>query len=230
MSSSRDIILGKLRAARKPFDDAPSRPGQYLPVIPLADTSKPAMIEQFINEMSALKGKAWLVQGDQGVRDIVLHLLRDHGVEQVLAWDFAHIPVAGLEDALHAAGISIVHPRLHDERSPEVMQQLNRAGAGISGADAAIAATGTLVLSSGEGKSRIATVLPPIWIAIITDDQLVPRLEDWLAGERQHTMQTILQRANLAFVTGPSRTGDIEMELILGVHGPGTEYVVIKQS
>jgi L-lactate dehydrogenase complex protein LldG len=228
--SSREHILGKLRAARRPFEDAPPRPAAYIPAIPVDDVSPAALAERFVREMEALKGKAFVVQGDDGARQQVLDLLREHDVRHILSWDFAYIPVAGLEDALRADGIEITQPALHDERTSDIMAHLGQAGAGLSGVDAAIAMTGTLVLSSGAGKGRIPTVLPPIWIAVVAQEQLVPRIEDWLAGERERGMSTVYERANLAFVSGPSRTGDIEMELILGVHGPGTEYVIIKQS
>jgi L-lactate utilization protein LutC len=229
MTSSRDIILGKLRAARRPFPDAPPRPQVYLPVIPTTDASTPALVERFSQEMAALKGKAVPVNSDAEACAVVLQILRDHQITAILAWDFAHIPIKGLREALIESGITITVPNLHDERTPSTMQRLDRAGAGLSGADAAIAATGTLILKSGEGKGRIPTVLPPVWIAIITSDQLVERLEDWLVLEREGELTRIVSQANLAFVSGPSRTGDIEMQLILGVHGPKTEYVVIKQ-
>jgi L-lactate dehydrogenase complex protein LldG len=228
--SSREQILGKLRAARRPFADAPPRPTTYIPVIPVDDASPAVLVERFMREMEMLKGKAFVVQGDDGARTQVLELLRQHDVKHILSWDFAHIPVQGLEGALRDAGITITQPKLHDERNADIMAQLGAAGAGLSGVDAAIAMTGTLALSSGAGKGRIPTVLPPIWIAVVAQEQIVARMEDWLAGERGRGMSTVYERANMAFVSGPSRTGDIEMELILGVHGPGTEYVIIKQS
>jgi L-lactate utilization protein LutC len=180
--------------------------------------------------MALLKGEAFVVQGDAGAREKILQLLRAHQAGHVLAWDFRHIPVDGLADALRESSIEVTIPLPHQDRSPEAMAHFGHATAGISGVDAALALTGTLVLSSGEGRGRIPTVLPPIWIAVVAAEQIVPRFEDWLAQERARGMSTVYSRANLAFVTGPSRTGDIEMELILGVHGPGTEYVIIKES
>ncbi|MCL4246736.1 MAG: LUD domain-containing protein [Anaerolineae bacterium] len=229
MSSSRDTILSKLRSARRPFDAAPPRPANYLPVLSIEDTGRAALIARFEREMETLKGSALVAQGDDAASAIVIDLLHKHNVTHILAWDFAHIPVADLETKLHEAGITITFPNTHEARSPDTMQWYGSAGAGITGADAAIAATGTLVLSASAGKGRIPTVLPPVWISIINSEQIFARLEEWLAHERTQGLTTIQERSNLVFVTGPSRTGDIEMQLILGVHGPGTQYVVIKQ-
>ncbi|MCA9909417.1 MAG: lactate utilization protein [Anaerolineae bacterium] len=228
MSSSRDTILNKLRSARRPFDAAPPRPANYLPVLSIDDPGREALIARFQSEMERLKGSTFIAQGDDDASAIVIDLLHKHNVTHILAWDFAHIPVTDLETKLRQAGITITFPNTHEARSPDTMKLYGSAGAGITSADAAIAVTGTLVLSASAGKGRIPTVLPPVWISIITSEQLFARLEDWLAHERAHGMTTMQERSNLVFVTGPSRTGDIEMQLILGVHGPGTQYVVIK--
>ena len=99
----------------------------------------------------------------------------------------------------------------------------------MTGVDAAIAATGTLVFSTGEGKARIPTVLPPAHIAIITLQQLLPRLENWIAYQRANGLSTFHNSANVCFISGPSRTGDIEKQLVLGMHGPGRVQVIIKK-
>ncbi len=229
MNDSRSIILDKLRAARRPFDDAAPRPRTYLPALVADEMDRAALVARFVHEMALLKGQSFVVKGDAGAREQIRALIVQHDVTHALTWDFRHIPVDGLAALLHESGVEATIPLPHEDRSPERMAHFGKATLGISGVDAAIALTGTLVLSSGEGKGRIPTVLPPIWIAVVSVEQLVPRLEDWLAGERGRGMATVYERANLAFVTGPSRTGDIEMELILGVHGPGTEYVIIKE-
>ena len=72
-------------------------------------------------------------------------------------------------------------------------------------------------------------MLAPVYIVVITLDQLLPRVEDWLARERQNGLETLRSAANLCFISGPSRTADIEMQLVLGVHGPGQLQVVVKR-
>ncbi len=227
--SSRDQILNKLRAARQPFEDAPPRPAKYLDVTLLDDTSRDALIERFSAELTRLMGEPFIVEGDEAACDCVLTLLKQHEAKRILAWDFAHIPVKGLKDAIKSAGIEIHHPETHDEFRAEILDAAEGAQVGITGADYAAAATGTLIFTTGAGKGRIPTVLAPVHIAIINADQVLPRIEDWVAKNRADNMGNFSSAANFCFVSGPSRTGDIEMELILGVHGPGKVQVIIKK-
>lgn len=229
MTTSRDQILTKLRAARRPFEDAPPRPKEYLPVTHIDDTSPDGLLKRFTEEMERLKGEVFPVEGDQAACDKVLELLRSHNTTSILAWDFACIPVIGLAAAIRAAGITIIQPDLHDEFRAEVVEAMRDAQCGLTGVDAAAATTGTLIVSTAPGKGRMPTVLAPVWIPILTHDQLIPRIEDWVVRERASGLQTIRNSANVAFISGPSRTGDIEMELILGVHGSGVVQVVVKR-
>ena len=229
MTTSRDTILNKLRAARRPFEDAPPQPKDYLPVTSIDDTSPDGLLARFSKELEALKGQCFPVVGDQAACDQVVELLRSHHATSILAWDFACIPVEGLEDAIRAAGITIIQPDLRDEFRPEVIESMRDAQCGVTGVDAAAATTATLIVSTGRGKGRMPTVLAPVWIPVFTIEQLVPRIEDWVARERARDLETIRSSANVAFITGPSRTGDIEMEMILGVHGSGIVQAIVKK-
>jgi L-lactate dehydrogenase complex protein LldG len=91
----------------------------------------------------------------------------------------------------------------------------------ISGADAAIAATGTLVLAARPELPRAATVLPPLHIALLDRGRIVPTFADLILTWRSRGLPS-----GLFFVTGPSRTGDIEQTLTIGVHGPGELLVI----
>ena len=227
--SSRDTILNKLRAARRPFEDAAPRPDTYLPVTIQDDTSPDALLERFTRELEGLKGQVFAVDGDSGARDKVLELLHTHNASHILAWDFTCIPVEGLESAIREAGIQITQPQTHDETRADVLALAETAQVGLTGADAAAATTGTLIFTTAPGKGRIPTVLAPVHIAVITLNQLLPCIEDWFALQRQNGLDGIRNAANVCFISGPSRTGDIEMELILGVHGPGQVQVVVKR-
>ena len=113
--------------------------------------------------------------------------------------------------------------------SAACIETIHEAQVGLTGADVAIAATGTMVVSTEPGKGRLPTVLAPIHIAVITLEQIVPRLEDWLARQRAQGLDSLWNRANTCFISGPSKTADIEMELIYGAHGPGIVQVVVKK-
>ncbi len=229
MTTSREKILNKLRSARQPFPDAPPRPKEYRPVTVLDDTSPDALIERFIEETELLMGEAFVCEGDNAACDQVLRLLQSHETTHALTWDFKYIPIAGLENAVRDLGITITQPDIQDEFHFETLAGIEPAQVGLTGADFAVAATGTLVVSTGPGKGRIATVLPPTHIAVITADQMLPRLENWIAIQREREMNLFYDTANVCLITGPSRTGDIEKKLVLGMHGPGEVQIVIKK-
>ncbi len=228
MPSSRETILNKLRSVRRPFDDAPMRPQQYLNVTIQDDESPDALLARFTEELTLLKGEVYTVTGDEEARAKVMETLEQFEAKSILAWDFANIPVAGLESAIRASGIDIIQPDVHDEMRMEMLEAAAAAQVGITGADAAAATTGSLIFTTGPGKGRIPTVLPPVHVAIITLDQLLPRLESWVAMQRSKGLP-LTNSANVAIISGPSKTGDIEMQMVLGVHGPGKVRVIVKR-
>ena len=97
---------------------------------------------------------------------------------------------------------------------------------GITTAQAAIAETGTLVLDSSRERHRLISLVPPVHIAIVAASRIYATLADVLA---------LLQDGKelspaITFITGPSRTADIELTLTIGVHGPQELYVIIDES
>ncbi|HVU14259.1 MAG TPA: LUD domain-containing protein, partial [Phototrophicaceae bacterium] len=162
MPSSREVILGKLRSARRPFDDAPPRPKQYLNVTLQDDEAPDALLARFTAELGLLTGEVIPVTGDEEARAQVMEILEQFEAKSILAWDFAHIPVTGLESAIRASGIEIIQPDTHDEMRMETLEAAAEAQVGITGADAAAATTGSLIFTTGPGKGRIPTVLPPV--------------------------------------------------------------------
>lgn len=229
MTSSREKILNKLREVQKPFPDAPPRPKQYLPVALVEDPSPEGLLKQFSRITEELHAEIFVVDGDEAACDKVMELLKSHNTTNLLAWDFKHIPVQFLEAAIKESGITIHSPQMRDEFRSETIESIREAQVGLTGVDMAIAATGSLVVSTAQGKGRLPTVLPPVHIAVLTVDQIVGRMEDWLAYQRANGSDRLWNSANVCFISGPSKTADIEMELIYGVHGPGIVQVVVKK-
>lgn len=210
--SSRARILGKLRATRHPFDNLPTG-AERVPTVPLLDKSPQALQVRFVEELERVGCKV-LQTDDSGTA--LQHVLSIVGEDKaVLTWDFEHIPLAGLREALQAANCEIAAPR---DASVRV---------GITGVDAGLAATGSLLLMSGVGKARQVSLLPAVHVAILTTQQILPDLETWAAAQREKGLANFRQSSNVVLVTGPSRTADIAMELIVGMHGPGEVHVVI---
>jgi L-lactate utilization protein LutC len=94
------------------------------------------------------------------------------------------------------------------------------ADVGVSSADAALAETGTIVVRSGPGRSRLATLLPPVHVALVPRARLTTDLFTW-TEDRPASFP-----ANVTLISGPSKTADIEQTLTIGVHGP-RRFVVI---
>ena len=98
----------------------------------------------------------------------------------------------------------------------------------ISGVDCALDETGTLALAAKPGQMRGVSLLPPIHVAVMRSTQLVERMEDYLSllqADTEDLQQTLT--SCISFVTGPSRTADIELSLTIGVHGPIELHLII---
>jgi len=117
--------------------------------------------------------------------------------------------------------------QLHARES--LREKFIAATVGISGANMAIAETGTIVLVTNEGNADLTTTLPPVHIALFGIDKLVATLDDAVAVlrmlPRSGTGQVITSYVN--WITGPSRSADIEQSLTIGVHGPRELHCVI---
>lgn len=97
---------------------------------------------------------------------------------------------------------------------------------GITGAFCAIAETGTLMMLSGAATPGAASLLPETHIAVVPETRIVRAMEDAWALLRAERGDTAMPRA-VNFISGPSRTADIEQTLVLGAHGPYRVHIIL---
>jgi L-lactate dehydrogenase complex protein LldG len=152
---------------------------------------------------------------------IVSGIAAGHGCETFMAWD--ELPSPGVASALTAEGL---------ERMPHDVPNADRLShqlgylpltLGVTGALAGLADSGSLVLSHGPGRPRMASLVPEVHVALLEVTSIDRMLAYWA---RKHP-EAVNDTANLVMVTGPSRTGDIEQALNLGVHGPRHVHIVL---
>jgi len=124
---------------------------------------------------------------------------------------------AGIASLLKDAGVELIEEDFRSQGAAAV--------AGLTGANFGISATGTVVLESTAEEVRIATTLPEKHFVLLDPrkilanaDEAVPLLEDF---------HRRLPQAYLAYITGPSRTADIERVLTIGVHGPAELHILL---
>ena len=119
-------------------------------------------------------------------------------------------------------------PSLVEVARRQMRQAFIEADMGISGANIAIADTGTLVIVSNEGNARLVTSLPEVHVALVGYERLVPSIDEAAAVIKLLSRSGTGQRMTsyVSFITGPSRTSDIEKTTTLGCHGPREVHVV----
>jgi L-lactate utilization protein LutC len=155
--------------------------------------------------------------------EIVLSIFSDAGVDSYLGWDDPGLP--GIHGRLALAGIRRVAAWVPKEPASRLTHQIayRDVGGGLTGADFGLAESGSIVLRSGPGRARLASIVPAVHVAILPVGRVVRSLAHY-ASEHPAAPTGL---SNLVVVTGPSRTGDIEQQLNLGVHGPKHLHVVL---
>lgn len=156
-----------------------------------------------------------------GAPRAVVGIATGHEAKSFMAWD--DLPASGIASALQTAGMERVDHYVPGEARLQHNLAYVDLDVGVTGVDAALAESGTLVLTHGEGRPRMASLVPEVHIALLE----IALIERSLAHWAHENPRLVGETTNLVFVTGPSRTGDIEQQLNLGVHGPRHLHVIM---
>ncbi len=220
---SRQTVIDAVRRAIGDRREAGAPPDR---LVPRAAGSVPraALIDRFVARAEAANAFVSVASDYVGALQRVADILVDLDARQAIVSDDAWQPpwqVAKLPDVMEDCTIRPTSS-LHDTSSPTVA---SFAYVGITAAVCGIAETGTIVVCSAEGGGRIESLLPPVHIALLPAGALVPGLPEAFAALRGAGQ--FGRSSAVTFITGPSRTADIELTLTLGVHGPRQLYVVL---
>ena len=200
-----------------------THPGRFTP----PPSERYDLEERFRAELTKLAGVVHDARSTDDVARIVMELCTAHAgpgvARKILMWDDVHMPVAGLADALRARGATILTQSPDKARDNAHRAELASAVVGVTAADGGLAATGSIVLTSGPGRGRLASLLTPIHVALLKRSRLFETLAVYIG---QHP-EAVTAGANFVCITGPSRTADIEHVLARGVHGPKEIHVVL---
>jgi L-lactate dehydrogenase complex protein LldG len=188
--------------------------------------NRPQLVDRFVQSLQAVGGEVLPVPDERTAREQIVELIRASNTHEVLAWPDEELPIP-LAESLTTAGIMPmpIHLETHQGIRHLQLKELDRAVIGVTGAMAGLADTGSLALLSGAQRPMVTSLMPLIHIAILRERDIVPDMMSFLI---QHSVEelTFISR-NLVFITGPSRTADIEMILTRGVHGPKRLIVLL---
>lgn len=213
----RDTFLTRVGQASLATDlPDPPRVSRALPELVDVD-----LVDLFRTRVQAVNGVIHGPVTRHGAPRAVAGIATGHDAKSFMAWD--DLPASGVASALQTAGMERVDHYMPREERLEHNLTCVDLDVGVTGAQAALAESGTLVLTHGEGRSRMTSLVPEIHIALLEVSLIERTLAHWAHENPRLAEKT----TNLVFVTGPSRTGDIEQQLNLGVHGPRHLHVVM---
>ncbi|HEY0764591.1 MAG TPA: lactate utilization protein [Pyrinomonadaceae bacterium] len=212
---AREIILESIRshlAASVPFDKQEISHGSARMNADHNPSSSVEICGQFKASLEAVDGHCTIVRGDNEIAQALTSIIPGGRI--------AISDNPEVERLLHLTDLEIdelsIAPNAHD---------IFRFDVGISMVQAAIAETGTLVLDSTRERHRFVSLVPPVHIAIVRASQIYRTLGEVLTLIRKEKEVS----PTVTFITGPSRTADIELTLAIGVHGPQELYVIIDE-
>ncbi len=181
------------------------------------------LIDAFVKKYALLSGIAHVAEGAHAVASIVVRVLRDVACERVVIAELPDGLDAAVERACVDAGIAVTKPPFDTRELPHA---IDAAEVGVSWAAFAVAESGSLVEFALDDAVRLVSTLPRVHIGIFRASTLLKNLTDAAEPLRQFYLDHP-KNATATFISGPSRTADIEMRLTLGVHGPEVAHAIV---
>ena len=234
--SSRDEILRRINTALyRPGNDrgpvpehADDKSGSFVrDSVPMKpdnnlEREQERLVDIFTNELATVNGISKVVNNEDEIIQYLSNVTTEHDSKFFIVWETPLIKQLKVIEHLKSNGLKVI--KSQDKK------QLERANIGITEADYAIADSGTLVLISDPTKARLTSLITPLHIAILDAKKIVPNIFDLFRivnYKLDQELQSKDMMSCISFITGPSRTADIELNLTLGVHGPKELYVII---
>ena len=219
----RDILAAIRRhlTASAPFDAVHNEhqqreSGAHAQLAPEAVTHAQAAapIARFHDALAAVGGHCIVVSDDRAAADAVQQIIKQKQAQRIAVSDAPLVQKVCAQIKSDAVQFAQTEP-------PELFA----CDIGITSAQWAVAETGTLVLESDRERHRLSSLVPPVHVAIIEAAQVRQTLGEVLQAIGEQGPAGLSR--TVTFITGPSRTSDIELTLAIGVHGPGELYVII---
>ncbi len=182
------------------------RPDIYEPRLPESIDSE---IARFLDEVKKLSGVGQKLS-PADIDSTLKTLVAEQNIRKATVWGTPHLRQLGITKILNSLGVEIVSPNASKH-------EMALCDLGITEADYLLPETGTLVLKSSFEKPRAVSLLPRIHLAVVRPEMLRADMHQVFAEAKDSNY--------LVFITGPSRTADIELTVTLGVHGPKNLYV-----
>ncbi|MDP6042758.1 MAG: lactate utilization protein [Candidatus Latescibacteria bacterium] len=184
------------------------------------------LIDAFAKKYESLAGIAHVADDADAVVPIVLEVLKEVDCKRVVLAELPNELHEAIVTACGAAGIDVLQQPFDNRELPH---SIDAAEVGVSWAAFAVAESGSLVEFALDDAVRLVSTLPRIHIGIFKASTLLENLMDAAEPLRQFYID-YPQDATATFISGPSRTADIEMRLTLGVHGPEVAHAIVLQT
>ncbi len=187
--------------------------------------SEDELIERFTTEANRVGARVTQVNCKDDITNYILHLFDSVPGDAVCLSDVVEKGFPHLSTRLLANGARVVAPLAPGSSLDDYRHSLLDVTIGVTTADYGIAETGTLVLSSEGECHRLLSLLPPVHICLLSATQLISRFSDLIRMLTEDGKT--LSASALTYISGPSRTADIEHTVTLGVHGPREVHVLL---
>jgi L-lactate utilization protein LutC len=211
--AARDIILGRVRSAlsRSPRA-ASSQAGSTNPTQGSTSIAPAERLPRFAERLTSVGGHVQVAEDEPAAARHLAAIAAGCGARSIAVSDNPLV-----RRLVSAAGLEAISFDGWCER-----ERLFAADVGVTGAQAGIAETGSLVLDSHAELHRLVSLVPPIHVAILRADAIVGDL-----GAALSALDRSGESGAVTLITGPSRTADIELELVIGVHGPRELHAIV---
>ncbi len=222
-NETREHILNKLRKASQVTQggsSTPDTPGE----LKLQWDMGQGLTEQLTETLDALNVINRSVSSDDQLKEFLKKIVRENAVKCCVAWEHPFLDKLRVPQTFKDMGVQY-KDSFKDEH--EFRQYCARADLGITSAHAIIEESGTIVVRAKRGWERATSLLPPVHLVILGPGKVVPSVRHLPSLLRSfHEISEKLPSA-VHLITGPSRTADIEFNLVLGVHGPRKVYLLV---